>query len=167
MQPKLTSKTVTLSVNQSRHALDLGVNETLLEVLRERLDLTGAKIGCNQGECGACTVLIDGEAVVSCLTLAVECEGKQILTIEGLEDRETAELDPIQQAFIENDGIQCGFCTPGMVMAAKALLLQNPSPTVEEIKQGIQGNLCRCTGYAQIIASIQAVGGSGGSGGHG
>ncbi len=167
MQPKPSNKTVTLLVNRSRHALDVGVNETLLEVLRERLDLTGAKAGCNQGECGACTVLIDGEAVVSCLTLAVECEGKQILTIEGLEDRETAELDPIQQAFIDNDGIQCGFCTPGVVMAAKALLLQNPSPSVEEIKQGIQGNLCRCTGYDQIIASIQAVSGQGGSGGHG
>lgn len=157
MQPKLTSKTVALRVNESRHTLEVGVNETLLEVLRERLDLTGAKVGCNQGECGACTVLIDGEAILSCLTLAVECEGKQVLTIEGLEDRETGELDPIQQAFIENDGVQCGFCTPGTVMAAKALLLHNPSPTVEEIKQGIQGNLCRCTGYAQIVASIQAA----------
>jgi len=159
MQPKLTSKTVALRVNGSRYTLDVGVNQTLLEVLRERLDLTGAKAGCNQGECGACTVLIDGEAILSCLTLAVECEGKQVLTIEGLEDRETGELDPIQQAFIENDGVQCGFCTPGTVMAAKALLLQNPSPTVEEIKQGIQGNLCRCTGYAQIVASIQAASG--------
>ena len=167
MQPKLTRKTATLRVNRSRHALDVGVNETLLGVLRERLDLTGAKTGCNQGECGACTVLIDGEAVLSCLTLAVECEGKQVLTIEGLEDPETADLDPIQQAFIDNDGIQCGFCTPGVVMAAKALLLQNPSPSVEEIKQGIQGNLCRCTGYAQIIASIEAVGERSGSGGHG
>jgi len=167
MQPELTSKTVTLWVNQSRHTLDVGVNETLLEVLRESLDLTGAKAGCNQGECGACTVLIDGEAVLSCLILAVECEGKQVLTIEGLEDPETAELDPIQQAFIENDGIQCGFCTPGVVMAAKALLLQNPNPSVEEIKQGIQGNLCRCTGYEQIIASIQAVGERNGSGDHG
>ena len=157
MQPKLTSKTVALRVNGSRHTLEVGVNETLLEVLRERLDLTGAKVGCNQGECGACTVLIDGEAILSCLTLAVECEGKQVLTIEGLEDRETGELDPIQQAFIENDGVQCGFCTPGTVMAAKALLLHSPSPTVEEIKQGIQGNLCRCTGYAQIVASIQAA----------
>lgn len=157
MQPKLTSKTVALRVNESRHTLEVGVNETLLEVLRERLDLTGAKVGCNQGECGACTVLIDGEAILSCLTLAVECEGKQVLTIEGLEDRETGELDPIQQAFIENDGVQCGFCTPGTVMAAKALLLHSPSPTVEEIKQGIQGNLCRCTGYAQIVASIQTA----------
>ena len=164
MQPKRTSKTVGLGVNGARHTLEVGVNETLLEVLRERLDLTGAKPGCNQGECGACTVLIDGEAMLSCLTLAIECEGKQVLTIEGLEDRETGELDPIQQAFIENDGIQCGYCTPGMVMAAKALLLQNPNPTVEEIKQGIQGNLCRCTGYAQIVSSIQVASGRGGDG---
>jgi carbon-monoxide dehydrogenase small subunit len=164
MQQELTNKRVTLQVNGSRHALDIGVNETLLEVLRERLDLTGAKVGCNQGECGACTVLIDGEAILSCLTLAVECEGKPILTIEGLEDRETGELDPIQQAFIENDGVQCGFCTPGTVMAAKALLLQNPNPSVEEIKQSIQGNLCRCTGYEQIITSIQAASGSGSHG---
>jgi aerobic-type carbon monoxide dehydrogenase small subunit (CoxS/CutS family) len=162
MQPKLTSKRVALDVNGSVFTLEVDANQTLLEVLRERLDLTGAKAGCNQGECGACTVLIDGEAILSCLTLAVECEGKQVLTIEGLEDRETGELDPIQQAFIENDGVQCGFCTPGTVMAAKALLLQNPSPTVEEIKQGIQGNLCRCTGYAQIIASIQVASGRGG-----
>jgi carbon-monoxide dehydrogenase small subunit len=164
MQPKLTSKTVTLQVNAGRHTLGVGANETLLEVLRERLDLTGAKAGCNQGECGACTVLIEGEAILSCLTLAVECEGKQILTIEGLEDRETGELDPIQQAFVEHDGVQCGFCTPGTVMAAKALLLHNPTPSVEEIKQGIQGNLCRCTGYAQIIASIQAASGRGSHG---
>lgn len=167
MQPKSTNMAFTLLVNQDRHALDVGANETLLEVLRERLDLTGAKAGCNQGECGACTVLIDGEAVLSCLTLAVECEGKQVVTIEGLEDPETAELDPIQQAFIENYGIQCGFCTPGMVMAAKALLLRNPNPSALEIKQGIQGNLCRCTGYEQIIASIQAVSGKSGSDGHG
>jgi len=166
MQPMLTSRTITLLVNGDRHALTVSVNETLLEVLRERLDLTGAKPGCNQGECGACTVLIDAEAALSCLTLAVECEGKEILTIEGLEDPETAELHPIQQAFIENGGIQCGYCTPGMVMAAKALLLRNPDPSVEEIKQGIQGNLCRCTGYEQIIASIQSVSGERGGAGH-
>jgi carbon-monoxide dehydrogenase small subunit len=164
MQPKRTGKMVTLQVNGDRHTLDVGVNETLLEVLRERLDLTGAKAGCNQGECGACTVLIDGEAILSCLTLAVECEGKAILTIEGLEDRETGQLDPIQQAFVDHDGVQCGFCTPGTVMAAKALLLRNPTPSVGEIKQGIQGNLCRCTGYAQIVASIQAASGRGSHG---
>jgi carbon-monoxide dehydrogenase small subunit len=162
----LTSKTITLLVNRDSQTLTVGVNETLLEVLRERLELTGAKPGCNQGECGACTVLIDEEAVLSCLTLAVECEGKDILTIEGLEEPETGELDPIQEAFIENNGVQCGYCTPGMVMATKALLLRNPDPSVEEIKQGIQGNLCRCTGYKQIIASVQSAAGQGGGDGH-
>jgi len=120
--------------------------------------MTGSKIGCNRGECGACTVLIDGESVLSCLTLAIECDGRSILTIEGLEDPDTGELDPIQEAFVENFGIQCGFCTPGMVMSAKALLDKNSNPSEEEIREGIQGNLCRCTGYQQIVESIQAAG---------
>ncbi|MEI9478015.1 MAG: (2Fe-2S)-binding protein, partial [Deltaproteobacteria bacterium] len=127
------------------------------EVLREKMGLTGTKIGCNHGECGACTVLINGEAVLSCLILAIECEGKEILTIEGLEDPKTGKLDTIQEAFVENFGIQCGFCTPGMVMSAKALLNKNPDPSREVIKEGIQGNLCRCTGYEQIIESISAA----------
>ena len=149
-----TKKTVKLMINGKEHTLEVGANETLVEVLRERLVLTGTKIGCNRGECGACTVLMDGEPILSCLTLAIECEGKNILTIEGLEDPKTGELDPIQEAFIENFGIQCGFCTPGMVMSAKALLDKNHNPSEEEIKEGIQGNLCRCTGYTQIIESI-------------
>ena len=153
-----TKKTIKLVVNGQEHTLDVDANETLVEVLREKLGLTGAKIGCNRGECGACTVLIDGEAILSCLTLAIECEGKEVLTIEGLEDPETGELDPIQAAFVDNFGIQCGFCTPGMVMSAKALLNKNPNPSEEEIKKGIQGNLCRCTGYQQIIESILAAG---------
>ena len=152
-----TKKAIKLVVNGKEHVLEVGANETLVEVLRERLRLTGAKIGCNRGECGACTVLIDGEAVLSCLTLAIECEGKEILTIEGLEDPKTGELDPIQEAFVENFGIQCGFCTPGMVMSAKALLSKTPNPSEEEIKEGIQGNLCRCTGYTQIVESILAA----------
>jgi carbon-monoxide dehydrogenase small subunit len=150
--------TVKLMVNGKEHALEVGANETLLEVLREKLGLTGSKIGCNRGECGACTVLMDGESVLSCLTLAIECQGKSILTIEGLEDPDTGELDPIQSAFVENFGIQCGFCTPGMVMSAKALLDKNPNPSEQEIREGIQGNLCRCTGYQQIVESIQATG---------
>ncbi len=150
--------TVKLLVNGKKHILEVGANETLLEVLREKLGLTGAKIGCNRGECGACTVLIDGESVLSCLTLAIECDGKSILTIEGMEDPDTGELDPIQNAFVENFGIQCGFCTPGMVMSAKALLDKNPNPSEQEIREGIQGNLCRCTGYQQIVESIQAAG---------
>lgn len=150
-------KTIKLFVNGKEFLLDVDTNDTLVEVLREKLGLTGTKIGCNQGECGACTVLINGETVLSCLTLAIECEGKEILTIEGLEDPKTGELDPIQEAFIEKFGIQCGFCTPGMVMSAKALLNKNPDPSREEIKRGIQGNLCRCTGYEQIIESISAA----------
>ena len=152
-----TKRMINLKVNGKEHTLGVGANETLVEVLRERLRLTGTKIGCNLGECGSCTVLIDGEPVLSCLTLAIECEGKEILTIEGLEDPETGELDPIQEAFIENFGIQCGFCTPGMVMTAKALLNRNPDPSEEEIKEAIQGNLCRCTGYTQIVESILAA----------
>jgi len=152
-----TKKTVKLMINGKEYSLEVGTNETLVEVLRERLRLTGTKIGCNRGECGACTVLIDGEAILSCLTLAIECEGKEILTVEGLEDPKTGELDPIQEAFVENFGIQCGFCTPGMVMSAKALLDRNPSPSEAEVKEGIQGNLCRCTGYTQIVESILAA----------
>jgi len=157
MEVVATKKTVKLMINRKEYSLEVGTNETLVEVLREKLRLTGTKIGCNRGECGACTVLIDGEAVLSCLTLAIECEGKEILTIEGLEDPKTGELDPIQEAFVENFGIQCGFCTPGMVMSAKALLSRNPNPSEEEVKEGIQGNLCRCTGYTQIVESILAA----------
>jgi carbon-monoxide dehydrogenase small subunit len=148
---------VRLKVNGKEHALAIGVNETLAEVLRDKLRLTGTKLGCNQGECGSCTTLINGETVLSCLTLAIECEGKDILTIEGLEDPKTRKLDPIQEAFIENFGCQCGFCTPGMILSAKALLDKNPSPSLQEIKEGIQGNLCRCTGYVQIFESIAAA----------
>lgn len=156
MEEITTKKAIKLAVNAKEHTLEVGANETLAEVLRERLGLTGTKIGCNQGECGACTVLIDGVPILSCLTLAVECEGKKILTIEGL-GSETGELDPIQEAFVENFGVQCGFCTPGMIMSAKALLDKNPNPSEEEIREGIQGNLCRCTGYKQIIESILAA----------
>jgi len=151
------SKTIKFVVNRQEQALEVSANETLAEILREELNLTGTKIGCNRGECGACTVLIDGEAILSCLTLAIECEGKEILTIEGVENPETGELDPIQEAFVENFGIQCGFCTPGMVMSAKALLSKKPNPSEEDIKGAIQGNLCRCTGYKQIVESILAA----------
>jgi len=157
MEIVATKKMIKLMINRKEYSLEVGTNETLVEVLREKLRLTGTKIGCNRGECGACTVLIDGEAVLSCLTLAIECEGKEILTIEGLEDPKTGELDPIQEAFVENFGIQCGFCTPGMVMSAKALLGKNPNPSEAEVKEGIQGNLCRCTGYTQIVESILAA----------
>jgi carbon-monoxide dehydrogenase small subunit len=158
MQDEDTRRVISLTVNGREHRLDVGNHETLVEVLRERLGLTGTKVGCNRGECGACTVLVDGEPIVSCMTLAIEHEGKSILTIEGLEDPRTRELDPVQQAFVDNFGIQCGFCTPGMVMSARALLAKNPKPSEQEIREGIQGNLCRCTGYQQIVESVQAAG---------
>jgi len=157
MEIPITKKMIKLVVNGREHTLEVNTSETLVEVLREKLELTGAKIGCNHGDCGACTVLIDGEAVLSCLTLAIECEGKNILTIEGLEDPKTGELDPVQEAFVKNFGIQCGYCTPGMVLSAKALLSKNPNPSEQEIKEGIKGNLCRCTGYVQIVESILAA----------
>jgi len=130
-------------------------NETLADAVRRKLRLTGTKISCNQGDCGACTMLIDGKSLLSCLTLAVACEGKEIRTIEGLETN--GELDPVQQAILEKQGVQCGFCTPGVIMSARALLDENPTPTREEIKRGLSGNLCRCTGYTKIIEAVESV----------
>jgi carbon-monoxide dehydrogenase small subunit len=129
---------------------------TLLHFIREKLGYTGTKEGCGGGECGACTVIVDGEAVNSCLYLAAEIDGKTLLTIEGLA-AEDGTLNPLQKAFVENGGIQCGFCTPGMIMSAKALLDKNPAAGEKEIKEAIAGNLCRCTGYVQIIESIKAA----------
>jgi carbon-monoxide dehydrogenase small subunit len=128
---------------------------TLLTLLRDKLNLTGTKKGCGTGDCGACTVLINGRAVNSCVYLAVYADGGNVLTIEGLE--RDGELDPIQEAFIRNGAVQCGFCIPGMIMSAKALLDKNENPTEDEIKKSISGNLCRCTGYVRIIKSIQAA----------
>ena len=148
-------KEINLTVNNQPYRLSVLPWRTLLEVIREDLGLTGTKEGCGLGECGACTVLMDGRAVNSCLVLATEADGKQSTTIEGLASGD--KLHPIQQAFVDHGGLQCGFCTPGMIMSAKALLDENPTPTEEEIKQGITGNLCRCTGYAKIIESIKAA----------
>ena len=150
----MSRKRVRLVVNGTAYELEVGANETLVHVLRNRLRFTGTKIGCGSGECGACTVLIGRQPVLSCLTLAIECDGKEILTVEGLANPETGELHPIQQSFIEHHGLQCGFCTPGMLMSAKGLLERNVSPNEEEIKEAISGNLCRCTGYVNIIKSI-------------
>jgi carbon-monoxide dehydrogenase small subunit len=148
-------KEIHLTVNNQPYRLSVLPWRTLLEVIREDLGLTGTKEGCGLGECGACTVLMDGRAVNSCLVLAAEADGKKITTIEGLADGD--KLHPIQQAFVDHGGLQCGFCTPGMIMSAKALLDKNSTPTEEEIKQGIAGNLCRCTGYTKIIESIKAA----------
>jgi len=148
-------KEINLTVNKRPYRLTVPPHRTLLEVIREDLGLTGTKEGCSLGECGACTIIMEGKAVNSCLVLAAEADGKEITTIEGLAQGDR--LHPIQQAFIDHGGLQCGFCTPGMIMSAKALLDENPHPTEEEIKQGIAGNLCRCTGYAKIIESIKAA----------
>ena len=129
---------------------------SLARVLREQLGLGGTKISCETGNCGACTVLIDGLAVKSCLYLAMKARDKEILTIEGLSS-ENGELHPLQEAFIEHFALQCGYCTPGMIMAAKALLNENQSPTEEEVKEGLRGNLCRCTGYTKIIEAVLAA----------
>ena len=129
--------------------------DTLADVLRNELDLKSVRMGCKEGECGWCTVLVDGKAVKSCLMLASQARGKEIVTIEGLSDGD--ELHPLQQAFIDHFAVQCGYCTPGMILAAKAMLDENPRPTEEEIKKELAGNICRCTGYKKIIEAIQSV----------
>lgn len=148
-------KTITLKVNDHEYDLVIPVNRTLTQVLRENLKLTGTKHGCSVVDCGSCTVLMDGQPVNSCLVLAVEAEGREIQTIEGL--AEDGKLHPIQQAFVDKGGIQCGFCSPGMILTAKALLDKNPSPTETEIREAISGNLCRCTGYQKIVEAIASV----------
>jgi len=151
----MKQEAITLKVNGIDYRLSIEPRRTLLEVLRENLGLTGTKKSCNEGNCGACTVLMDGRPVTSCLVLAIDAQGKEILTIEGLSEGE--KLHPIQEAFLKHGGIQCGFCTPGMVMSAKALLDENPEPTTIEIRKAISGNLCRCTGYQHIVDSIMAA----------
>jgi len=149
-------KTISFVLNGEWTEVEIEPHLTLLKVLRDKLELTGTKEGCGMGECGACTVLIDGKSVNSCIFPALEVEGRNVTTIEGLTDPQ-GNLHPIQKAFIEHGAIQCGFCTPGMVLSAKALLDENPKPTEEEIRHGIAGNLCRCTGYLQIIEAIKAA----------
>ena len=146
---------IVLKVNGTSYQVSIEPWRTLVEVLRENLGLTGTKKSCNEGECGACTVLMDGRPVSSCLVLAMDAQGKEILTIEGLSEGE--KLHPIQEAFLKHGAIQCGFCTPGMVMSAKALLDENPKPTVAEVRKAISGNLCRCTGYQHIVDSVIAA----------
>jgi aerobic-type carbon monoxide dehydrogenase small subunit (CoxS/CutS family) len=144
---------VEFNLNGRRRRVDVEPNQLLLNLLREELGLTGTKYGCGIGVCGACTVLLDGEPVLSCLTLAVEVDGREVETIEGLGKGEG--LDPLQEAFMEAGAIQCGFCTPGFIMTAKALLRENPEPTEREIREYLKGNLCRCTGYVNIVKAVK------------
>jgi carbon-monoxide dehydrogenase small subunit len=146
-------RVIELNVNGLSYDVVSSPEDLLIDVLRQKLDFSGTKKGCGQGDCGTCTVLIDGRRALACLTLAIACQGKRILTIEGME--QNGVLHPIQQAFIDKGAIQCGFCTPGMVMSAKVLLDEHPSPTEHEIKLGISGNLCRCTGYVKIVDAVR------------
>lgn len=142
-----------ININGIDHEMEIDPDLRLLDLLRDHLRLTGTKEGCGEGECGACTVILEGKAVNSCLVLAVQAHGKKVLTIEGLAQGDT--LDPVQQAFLDNGAVQCGYCIPGMVLSAKALLDETPEPSEKQIKESISGNLCRCTGYDKIVSSIK------------
>lgn len=155
----VNGQTYTIEVGTAPHQIDPA--DTLANTLRETLGLTGTKVSCDHGACGSCTVLMDGKAVLSCMTLTVECEGKHITTIEGLGNPEAGTLDPLQQAFVDHTAFQCGFCTPGIIMSAKALLGENPSPTEEEVKEGLSGNLCRCICNYHVVKAVLAVSGEG------
>jgi aerobic-type carbon monoxide dehydrogenase small subunit (CoxS/CutS family) len=149
------SRKLRVTVNGQKVNVAVSPSETLAEFLRTRLGLVGTKEGCDTGDCGACTVILNGKAVNSCLVLAVETDGGHVTTIEGLSSN--GELHPLQQAFIDSGSVQCGFCTPGMIMGAKALLDENPNPSQEEIRLGLAGNLCRCTGYVSVIQAVAAA----------
>lgn len=151
---------ISLTVNGTRHSLEVEDRWTLAELLRDSLDLTGTKIGCNRSECGACTVLMNGEPVYSCSQLAVWADGASIQTVEGL--AQNGQLSPVQQAFVDNNGPQCGFCTPGQLMSATALLNNNPSPNAEQVKEALVGNLCRCSNYNAIVEAVVMAGDQGG-----
>ena len=155
---------VEFHVNGIRRRLEVEPRRTLLEALREDLHLTGTKYTCGEGECGACTVLVDGDPIMSCLTLAVAVEGRDITTIEGVSKERI--LSHLQEAFLQKGAVQCGYCTPGLVLSAKALLDDNPNPTEQEIKEHLEGNLCRCTGYAKIVEAVQSAAKAMGEGRH-
>lgn len=152
----MTTRSIDLTVNGEARRAEVALGATLLEVLRDHLDLTGAKEGCGEGDCGACSVLLDGKAVNSCLVLALEASGRSVTTVEGLAGRD-GRLSALQRRMIEAGGIQCGFCTPGILVAAAALLAATPRPTEAEVRRAIAGNLCRCTGYQAIVAAILAA----------
>ena len=151
-----SSRTISVDVNGTTYERDVEVRRLLVHFIRDDLDLTGTHVGCDTGNCGACTVLLDGTAVKSCMLLAVQADGHQIRTIEGLGEGD--ELTPLQQSFSDHHALQCGYCTPGMLMSATALLESNPSPTEAEARTAIQGNICRCTGYVNIVEAIVAAG---------
>jgi aerobic-type carbon monoxide dehydrogenase small subunit (CoxS/CutS family) len=155
---------LSLTVNGRVHDLKVGTEpdqvdpaHTLAHTLRETLGLTGTKVSCDHGACGCCTVLMDGKAVLSCMTLTVECDRKEITTIEGLKDPKTEKLDPLQQAFVDYTAFQCGFCTPGILMAVKALLNENPTPNEEDVKEALSGNFCRCISHYQVVKAVLAA----------
>ncbi|QVK19882.1 (2Fe-2S)-binding protein [Mycoplasmatota bacterium] len=149
-------KKLNFVVNNRKYSIEVDPRKTLLDVLREDLKLTGTKKGCGSGECGACTVVIDGQNVNSCMVFALDMEGKEVITIEGLAPK-SGEIHPIQQAFVDHGAIQCGFCSPGMIMSTSAILEKHEKPTEEQIREGISGNLCRCTGYVKIVDAIQSL----------
>jgi carbon-monoxide dehydrogenase small subunit len=155
----MTKQLISLTINGERTELAVDPTWTLLETVREQLRLTGPKEGCGTGDCGACSMIVDDRLITSCLMLGVQANGSEVTTVEGLATN--GRLHRVQQAFVDKGGVQCGFCTPGMVMAATALLDRNPSPTLEEIREGLAGNLCRCTGYAKIYESVMAAAQSG------
>ena len=157
----MDGKTITLNVNNEMHLFAVGEGchevspaHTLAFTLRERLGLTGTKISCDRGACGCCTVHVDGKALLSCMLLTVECEGKRIVTVEGLEDSDNGSIDPLQQAFIDHTAFQCGFCTPGIIMSAKALLNENSDPLREEVQEALAGNFCRCNSHYHVIEAV-------------
>lgn len=160
----ITRGSIVLAVNGQRYDLEIGSSpgqvdpaHTLAQTLRDTLGLTGTKVACDEGSCGSCTVLLDARPVLSCLTLTVECDGRDVTTIEGLADPVTGQLDPVQEAFVEHTAFQCGFCTPGIIMSARALLNDNPSPTEEEIKEALSGNFCRCISHYHVIQAVLAA----------
>ncbi|HJX39193.1 MAG TPA: (2Fe-2S)-binding protein [Anaerolineae bacterium] len=154
---RMEKRLIRLLVNGDQHDVAVWPNETLVEVLRDRLELTGTKMGCGEGACGTCTVLVEGRPVRSCLTLAVEVQGKEIVTIEGL--AEGGDLHPVQEAFVQHGAIQCGFCSPAMILTGKALLDENPHPTEDEVRRALSGVVCRCTGYTKIVEAVLAAAG--------
>lgn len=158
----VNGKAMELEIGNLPHQIE--TSHTLAHTLRETLGLTGTKVTCDNGACGSCTVLMDGMAILSCMTLTVECQGRSITTIEGLQDPGTGRLDPLQQSFIDHTAFQCGFCTPGMILSAKALLIENPSPQEEEVKEALSGNFCRCISHYQVLRAVMAV--AEGGGGH-